>query len=378
VRPPPPPARLERLPQQYFTALLTRVAEAAAEDGEPVVDLGRGNPETGPPAHVPERLAEAARDRRAHGYPPFRGLPELKEAIAERYARLYGVELDPAREVAVVPGTKTALVELALVLADHGQTILLPDPGYPDYPSGVALAGARLVPLALDAAAGWAPDFERAPADRVAAVYLNYPSNPCAVCAPPGTFAAAVAYAERTGAAVVHDLAYGDLVFDGRGPESFLAEPGAKEAGVEMFSMSKTYGMAGWRLGFVLGSAEIVARIELLQDHNRAGIFRPVQEAGLAALTGPQDSVEDRRATYERRRDRVVEALGQGRSKGTFFSWVELPDGVTAERLLAEHRVAVAPGEGFGARGAGRARLSLAVTDDRLDAGLERLARALR
>jgi aminotransferase len=373
----PRPDRLERLPEQYFTALLRRVAAAAADGGAPVVDLGRGNPEIGPPAHVVERLAEAARDPRAHGYAPFRGLPELRRAIAARYATIYGVELDPEREVAVVPGTKTALVELALVLAERGDAILLPDPGYPDYPSAVALAAARLVPLPLDPAAGWAPDFDAARAEGVAAVYLNYPSNPCSVCAPREAFAEAVAYAHRGGAAIVHDFAYGDLVYDGRTPASFLAEPGAKDVGVEMFSLSKTYGMAGWRLGFVLGNAEIVARIELLQDHDRAGIFRPVQEAGIAALTGPQDSVEERRAAYERRRDRVAETLGQGRSEGTFFCWIELPEGIVAERLLAEHRLAVAPGKGFGARGTGWARLSLAVTDETLETGLDRLAAAV-
>src|SRR5919204_1249435 len=150
----------------------------------------------------------------------------------------------------------------------------------------VALAAARLEPLRLDPEHGWAPRWDEAPRDDVAAVYLDYPSNPCAVAAPPGVFAEAVRFAERTGAVVVHDFAYGDLVFDGRRPESFLAEPGAKDVGVEMFSMSKSYGMAGWRLGFVIGNAELVARLELLSDHVRAGVFRPVQEAGGAALPG--------------------------------------------------------------------------------------------
>jgi L-glutamine---4-(methylsulfanyl)-2-oxobutanoate aminotransferase len=364
------PQRLERLPEQYFTALLGRVQAAAALAGEPLVDLGRGNPEVGPPGHVIEALCTAARDPAVHGYAPFRALPELREAIAARYRDVYGVELDAAREVAVVPGTKTALVELVLVLAERGGKVLLPDPGYPDYPSGVALAGAELVPLPLDEAAGWAPDFGAAPA--AAAVYLNYPSNPCAVAAPAGVFAQAVAYAERTGTAVVHDFAYGDLVFDGRAPASFLATPGAREVGVEMFSLSKTYGMAGWRLGFVVGNAEIVERINLMNDHARAGIFMPLQRAAIAALTGPQESVAERVAAYERRRDRVVAAIA-GSAEGTFFVWVRLPDGLTAERLLTEHRVAVAPGEGFGARGAGWVRLSLAVADETLELGIERL-----
>ncbi|MDQ3067363.1 MAG: aminotransferase class I/II-fold pyridoxal phosphate-dependent enzyme, partial [Actinomycetota bacterium] len=323
------------------------------------------------PPHVSERLAEIAgsRDSRVHGYAPFAVLRKLKEAVARRYRDVYGVEIDPEREVAILPGTKTALVDFALCVAERGSTILLPDPGYPDYFSAVALAGARLAALPIEPR----PDFGTAPTDDVAAVYLNYPSNPAAVAAPEGTFADTIAYAKRTGAVVLHDFAYGDLVFGGRLPASFLAEPGAREVGVELFSMSKSYGMAGWRLGFVVGNAEIVRRLELLNDHVRAGIFVALQEAGVAALTGSQESVEERRALYEVRRDRVVAAIPRARSEGTFFAWLTLPDGLTVERILDEARVALAPGEGFGARGAGHARISLAVSDDVLDEGLVRL-----
>jgi aminotransferase len=369
------PARLDRLPQQYFVALLDRVAAAAAEAGPPLVDLGRGNPEQGPPSHVVEALVESARRPDVHGYSPIRGLARTREAVARRYRDVYGVELDPEREVALVPGTKTAIVELALVLADEGETILLPDPYYPDYPSGPALAGARLETFPLHADLGWAPDLDDA--GPAAALYLNYPSNPCAVCAPRGVFADAVRWAERTGGAVVHDAAYVDLVFDGRRPESFLATPGAGQVGVEMFSLSKTYGMAGWRIGFVVGNAEIVERINLLNDHERVGIFEPMQRAAIAALEGPQESVAERVATYERRRDVLARALpGPVVCEGTFFVWLPLPEGLTAERLLEEHRVAVAPGEGFGPSGAGWARISLAVPDEVIEAGAERLADA--
>ena len=369
----PRPDRIERLPEQYFTSLLARVAAA----GPDVVDVGRGNPDVPPPAHVLDALAGSAREPTAavHGYPPFAGLAEAKEAIARRYATVYGVELDPEREVALLPGTTTALIELALVLAQRGDRILLPDPGYPDYNSAVALAGAERVALPLDETGR--PDWSSAPRERVAAVYLNYPANPAAVAAPSGVFAEAVEFARRTEAAVVHDFAYGDLVYDGRAPESFLAEPGAREVGVEMFSLSKSYGMAGWRLGFVLGNEEIVARLNRYQEHVRSGIFVPLQRAAIAALTGPQDTVAERRALYERRRDRVLEAVPGARCEGTFFVWFPLPEGVTFERLLAEHRVAVAPGDGFGERGRGFARLSLAMPDALLDEGLARLRRAL-
>jgi aminotransferase len=366
----PEPERLRRLPQQYFTALLARVAEHAARDGDPLVDLGRGNPDVGPPPHVAAALDEWARRPDVHGYAPFAGLPELKEAVAARYRDVYGVEVDPAREVAVLPGSKTGLMEFAQVTVEKGGTIALPDPGYPDYFSALALVDAQLA--TFDPAAPELPAAD--------AVYLNYPSNPTAICAPDGVFEQAIEHARRSGAWVLHDFAYGDLVFDGRRPASFLAVDGAREVGIELFSMSKTYGMAGWRLGFMVGNAELVARVENLQNHQFAGIFMPVQRAGVAALTGPQESVEERRATYERRRDRALRVLRgvEAHSEGTFFVWFRLPDDVTPELLLEEHRVAVAPGEGFGARGAGWARLSLATPDERLDLGLDRLRRGLR
>jgi L-glutamine---4-(methylsulfanyl)-2-oxobutanoate aminotransferase len=371
------PDRIDRLPEQYFTALLARVAAAAALEGEPLADLGRGNPDVPPPLHVIDALDAAARRSDLHGYAPFAGLPALKEAIAARYRDVYGVDVDATREVAVLPGSKTGLMEFAQVCVERGETIVLPDPGYPDYRSAVALAAAQsaILPLLADGR----PDWDAAPPS-AAALYLNYPSNPIAAYAPDGVFEEAIAWARRADAWVLHDFAYGDLVFDGRAPASFLAVDGAREVGFELFSMSKSYGMAGWRLGFAVGNAELVARIEELQNHQFAGIFMPVQEAGIAALSGPQDTVEERRALYQARRDRALTALAghEARGEGTFFVWFRLPEGLTAERLLEEHRVAVAPGEGFGAEGRGFARLSLATPDDRLDLGLERLSVALK
>jgi aminotransferase len=267
-------------------------------------------------------------------------------------------------------------MEFAQVCVEAGETIVLPDPGYPDYGSAVALAAARqaVLPLREDGR----PDWEAAPSS-AAALYLNYPSNPVAACAADGVFAEAVEWARRAGAWVLHDFAYGDLVFDGREPASFLRVEGAREVGCELFSMSKSYGMAGWRLGFLVGNAELVARIENLQNHQFAGIFTAVQEAGVAALTGPQETVAERRALYEARRDRALAALAghEARGQGTFFVWFRLPEGLTCERLLTEHRIAVAPGQGFGERGRGHARLSLATPDERLDLGLARLRAAL-
>ena len=287
---------------------------------------------------------------------------------------MYGVELDPEREIAIVPGTKTALSELALALADEGERILLPDPFYPDYPSGPALAGAQLETSRSVPMHAGPPTWTARPVRRRS---TSTTRRTPALCAPPGTFEDAVRWAGRTGGAVVHDAAYIDIVFDGRRPQSFLATPGAREVGVELWSMSKTYGMAGWRIGFVVGNAEIVERVNLLNDHNRVGIFEPLQRAAIAAFEGPQDSVGARVAGYERRRDAIAAVLPEPPiCEGTFFVWLRLPEGLTAERLLEEHRLAVAPGEGFGPSGAGWARLSLAVSDEAIELGAERLQAA--
>lgn len=374
------PNLLRRLPEPYFSQLVAGVHSANARIPGGVVDLARGNPEVPPPPHVIESLVAAARRPDVHGYPPFAGLPELREAFALHQQEVFGVDLDPEREVVVVPGTKTAIALCAMALAGPRDAILMPDPGYADYPSGIAIAGARRASLPLDAACGFAPDWDAvADVDLTEArmAFLNYPANPCGNVAGPGVFAEAVTVAQRYGIRIVHDLAYGELAFDGSPARSFLAEPGAKEAGVELVSMSKTWCMAGWRVGFVCGSAAIVERVQTLLDHLTVGVYMPLQHASIAALTGPQDSVERLRLTYAQRHRRTAAALGTVPSAASYYAWLRLPDGVTCERLLHEHRVALAPGEGFGARGRGWARLSVAVDDAQLDEGLARLAPVL-
>src|SRR3954464_7414492 len=274
------PDLLARLPEQYFTRILAAAADARARPGPRFIDLGRGNPDLPPP----ERALSAVRDAlgetatpAVHGSPPFDGQPALREAIARRYAADHGVQLDPEREVAVVPGTKTGIMLAAVAAAGRGDVVLLPDPGYPDYLSGVALAGAQVAALPLDASAGWQPDFAAVATERPALVLLNYPSNPCAVCEAPGTFEAAVAYAHERDAWLVHDLAYGFLAFDGRRARSVLEVEGAREVAVELWSPSKVYGMAGWRLGFVVGNATLVGRVRALVDHTTAGVWTGLQ-----------------------------------------------------------------------------------------------------
>lgn len=375
------PDRLGRLPEQFFTGILAAVAHAQTLPGPPIIDLGRGNPDL-PPPHAREAVA-AALDETAtpavHGYPPFQGTAALREAIARRYRRDHGVVLDPDREVAVVPGTKTAISLVALATAQRGDAVLLPDPGYPDYRSGVALAGAREVALPLDPDAGWQPDWASVTGgdlrDATLAI-LNYPSNPCAVLAADGTLEEAVRRAHDHDLVLVHDLAYGFLAFDGRRARSVLEVDGARDVAVELWSASKVHGMAGWRIGFVVGDAEIVGRVQTLLDHLHAGVFTALQRGLVAALDGDGTDVADRVAVYAARRDRLVAAglPGLEAPQGTFYAWWRLPEGWTAGRVLTELRVAVAPGEGFGSHGTGRARLSLALPDADLDEALTRLA----
>ncbi|HEV2812906.1 MAG TPA: aminotransferase class I/II-fold pyridoxal phosphate-dependent enzyme [Solirubrobacteraceae bacterium] len=375
-----PPAALARLPEQYFMRLLAAVAAARAAPGERLIDLGRGNPDIPPPPHVREAVAAAALEESVpvHGYPPFAGHPSLREAIARRYAADHGVTLDPEREVTVVPGTKTGIMLVALACADAGDVVLLPDPGYPDYPSGVALAGARAVALPLDPSAAFQPRFDAVRGERAALTVLNYPSNPCATCVRSGTFDAAVAFAAERGGWLLHDLAYDRLAFDGHEAGSVLSAEGARDVAVELWSPSKVYGIAGWRIGFLVGCAEIVGRVQTLIDHMTAGVWTGLQRGLEVALTGDQSSVDERREVYRRRRDVLVAALpGLAAPEGTFYAWWRLPEGVSAERLLDEHRVAVAPGEGFGSQGRGWARLSLAIPDEDVREAAERLARVV-
>jgi aminotransferase len=381
------PARLGALPEQFFTGILAAAARAGAAPGVPFIDLGRGNPDLPPPPHAIEALRAAALETATpavHGYPPFGGHAELRAAIAERYRADHGVELDPDREVAVIPGTKTGIMLACLATAGDGDAILLPDPGYPDYLSGAALAGARVVPLTLRAGAGFQPDFAEAAtaAPSPALAVLNYPSNPTGAVEAPGTFEAAVAFAHERGAWLLNDIAYGFLTYDGRRARSILEVDGARDVALELWSASKIYGMAGWRVGFAVGSATLVARIQTLLDHLTAGVFTGVQRGLAAALGSDQSDVAARREVYRARRDLLVGALTAAGAPpapadGSFFVWWPLPEGLTPERLIAEARVGVAPGAGFGAQGAGWARLSLAVPDADLDEAARRLAAIL-
>lgn len=372
-----PAKRMQALPEQFFAALVAK-ANARAATGSDVINLGQGNPDLPTPRNVVERLKTASENPLYHKYPPFRGFPFLKQAVAERYLADYGVELNPEKEVAVLFGGKSGLIEISQIYLDPGDVCLVPDPGYPDYWSGVALAGAEMSFMPLKAENDFLPDYEAIPSgavDRAKLMFLNYPNNPTAATATPEFYERTVAFARKHGIVVASDFAYGAIGFDGKRPVSFLETPGAKEVGVEFYTLSKSYNMAGWRVGFAIGNADIIEQINLIQDHMYCSLFGGIQEAAAEALTGPQQSVRDLVATYENRRNALYGALDEigwkaTKPAGSFFCWLPVAQGHTsmsfANLLLEQADVVVAPGSGFGESGEGYVRLGLLTSEERL------------
>jgi len=381
-----PAERMTALPKQFFASMVKKV-NAAIAAGRDVINLGQGNPDQPTPQHIVESLKQAADNPLYHKYSPFTGYSFLKEAIAERYRQDYGVELNPETQVAILFGGKTGLVELSQILLNPGDVCLVPDPGYPDYWSGVALAGARMSFMPLRAANSFLPDYAALPQDDVAKakmMFFNYPNNPTAAVAPAGFYRDTVEFAAKHGIVAVSDFAYGAIGFDGQRPVSFLETPGAIDVGIEIYTMSKTYNMAGWRVAFALGNEEVIRLINELQDHYYVSLFGAVQQAAATALTGPQDCVHQLVATYESRRNAFFDALAQigweaEKPGGSFFSWLPVPKGYTsvdfADKLLAEADVMVAPGIGFGEHGEGYVRVGLLSSEDRLREAAARIGK---
>lgn len=376
---------LERLPEQFFAKLAKKAQQLKAE-GHDVINLGQGNPDLPTPPHIVEALQDAAPDPLNHKYSPFRGQSSLKEAVSEFYKREYDVDLDPETEVAVLPGAKTGLVELSQCLLDPGDRVLLPDPGYPDYLSGTALADASPAFMPLLEKNGFLPDFEALSSEDLEAaklMFLNYPNNPTAGVATSRFFEETVKLAKEHSICVCHDFAYGAIGFDGEKPPSFLQTAGAKEVGVEMYTMSKSYNMAGWRIAFAVGNKSVISSINLIQDHLYVSLFGAVQQAAETALRGSQDAVLELTATYEYRRDVLMESLQNigwdvEVPKGSFFAWLKVPEPYTSEEfsnlLLEKAHVVVAPGNGFGEYGEGFVRVGLVAPEEQLEAAAERIA----
>jgi aminotransferase len=375
---------LNSLPPQFFASLVGKVEKVKAE-GYDVINLGQGNPDQPTPGHIVKRLQEAAANPVNHKYSPFRGFSYLKEAAAAFYEHEYGVKADPEKEIAILFGGKAGLVELPQCLLNPGDTVLVPDPGYPDYWSGVALAQGKMHTMPLLEENGFLPDLtciDREEAKKAKLMFLNYPNNPTGATADLAFFEETIEFANEHDICVVHDFAYGGIGFDREKPVSFMQAKGAKEAGIEIYTFSKTYNMAGWRIGFAIGNESVIEALNLFQDHLYVSLFGAVQEAAAAALLESQACVDTLVSMYETRRNILVEGLQKigwniTAPKGSFFAWLKVPEGYTSEQfsdvLLQQAKVAVAPGIGFGKYGEGYVRVGLLETEERLQEAVNRI-----
>ena len=376
--------RLKHLPPYLFAEIDKKKREVRAR-GVDVIDLGIGDPDLPTPPHIIHALQKAAEDPANHRYPSYEGMLAYRQAVADWYAKRFNVRLDPEEEVLTLIGSKEGTAHIPLAFVNPGDVVLVPDPGYPVYAAGTWFAGGDVHWMPLRRENGFLPDLDAIPAEvarRAKLMYLNYPNNPTAAVATRDFFARVVAFARRHGILVCHDLMYSELKFDGFEPPSLLEVEGAREVGVEFHSLSKTYSMTGWRLGFCVGNRAAVAGLGAVKTNVDSGVFQAVQIAGIAALTGPQDLAEQYRRTYEARRNIVVAGLKQlgwevDVPKGTFFVWAPVPGGLDsrsfATRLMEEAGVVVTPGVGFGPSGEGFYRIALTVEQARLAEAMERL-----
>ena len=375
---------LKRLPKQFFASLVAKVQKVIAS-GTDVINLGQGNPDQPTPPHIVESLQQSALNPVNHRYSPFQGFDYFKQAAAEFYKREYSVTIDPKTEVAILFGGKAGLVEIPQCLLNPGDLVLVPDPGYPDYWSGIELAGAKMEWMALKEENGFLPVYRELSdlaLEKAKLMFLNYPNNPTGAVATEEFFAQTVALAKQHDLCVVHDFAYGGIGFDGKKPISFLQAAGAKDVGIEIYTLSKTYNMAGWRVGFAVGNPSVIEAINLLQDHLYVSLFGAIQEAAVTALLSSQDCVSELTALYESRRNTFIHALRDVGWKvnapaGSFFAWLKVPDGYNSEQfadlLLEKAGVAVAPGIGFGSYGEGYVRVGLLTAESRLIEAAERI-----
>ncbi len=374
--------RVRNLPPYLFAELDRKAAEKRAA-GLDVISLGIGDPDLPTPPHVVEALKEAAADPSTHQYPSYFGLPEFRRTVADWYDRRFGVDLDPDTEVQPLIGSKEGLAHLALAFIDPGDQALVPDPGYPVYAIGTMLAGGTSISMPLMADRGFQPDFSALePKDRTRLLWLNYPSNPTAATADLDLFREAVDFCRRHGLLLCHDAAYSEITFDGYEAPSVLQVDGAKDVAVEFGSLSKTYNMTGWRVGYAVGNEEAIRALATIKTNVDSGIFNAIQRAAIAAMTGPQDHVDSMKETYRARRDVVVGSLLDIGLQvkpplGSIYVWAPVPEGQTAagfaEALLEKAAVVVSPGTGYGGNGEGYFRISLTVADDRLDEAMSRI-----
>jgi alanine-synthesizing transaminase len=384
--------RIRRLPPYVF-AEVNAMKAAARAAGEDIIDLGMGNPDGAPAPHVIEKLAEVARDPAAHGYSASKGIKGLRKAQAGYYQRRFGVDLDPENEVVVTLGSKEGLANLAQAITAPGDVVLAPNPSYPIHTFGFIIAGAAI--RSIPAAPG--PDFFRRLEHAVAytvpkpkVLVIGYPSNPTAYVADLDFYTKVVEFAKQHGLWVLSDLAYAEIYFGDTPTPSILQVPGAKDVAIEFTSMSKTYSMAGWRIGFAVGNQQLIGALTRVKSYLDYGAFTPIQAAAVAALNGPQDIVEQNRQLYKRRRDVLVESFGRAGwdippPEASMFCWAPIPPALQhlgamefAKQLLTHAQVAVAPGVGFGEEGEGFVRIALVENEHRIRQAARNIKRYLQ
>jgi LL-diaminopimelate aminotransferase len=379
-----PSKRLDAIPPYMFAELERRIAEKK-EKGIDVISLGIGDPDRPTYPHVVEAMQTAIADAGTHQYPSNRGRPEFREAFARFYDRRFGVAIDAESEVIPAIGAKECIYNLCFAFLDPEDVALAADPGYPVYTGGPLLAGAEAVLMPLVPELGFIPDLDAIDEFALAnarLMFLNYPNNPTGAVVPDGFFERVVELAQKHEILVVHDNAYSETTYDGYVAPSFLATPGAKEVGVEVFSLSKGFNMTGWRCAAILGNADAISSYWRLKTNVDSGLFEAIQLAGVAALEGPDEPLREMNEIYERRRDLVVSALSEigvdvTAPKGTIYVWAPVPEGQTstsfAERVLEEAAVVISPGSMYGPSGEGFFRISLTTPDERLTEAVERM-----
>ncbi len=384
--------RIARLPPYVF-AIVNELKAKARARGEDIIDFGMGNPDRPTPQHIVDKLTEAAARGDTHRYSASRGIPRLRRAIARWYGERFNVDIDPEREAIVTIGSKEGLAHLALATLERGDAVLVPNPAYPIHPYGAVIAGADIRHVPLTPEVDFFHELERAILEswpRPKMLILNFPGNPTTQCVDLGFFERIVAMAHEHQIWVVHDIAYAEIVFDGYHAPSILQVPGAKAVAVESYSLSKSYNMPGWRVGFMVGNTTLIAALARIKSYLDYGTFTPIQVAAITALEGPQDCVAEIRETYRRRRDVLCEGLQQMgwavvKPPATMFVWAPIPAAYRdlgslefAKRLLQEAKVAVSPGVGFGSYGDGHVRFSLIENEHRTRQALRGIRQMLR
>jgi len=373
-------SRIKRLPPYVFN-ITNELKMNARRRGEDIIDLSMGNPDGPTPQHIVDKLVEASQRQDTHGYSVSRGIPRLRRAIATWYQRRYGVDIDPESETIVTIGSKEGLAHLMLACLERGDTVLVPNPSYPIHIYGAIIAGADIRSVRMTPGVDFFDELQRAIREltpKPKMLVLGFPSNPTAQCVDLAFFEKIIALAKQHDILVVHDLAYADIVFDSYKAPSIMQVPGARDIAVEFFTMSKSYNMAGWRIGFMVGNRDLVQALARIKSYHDYGSFTPIQVASIVALEGPQECVEEIRKTYQRRRDVMVKGLHDigwmvEMPKASMYIWAKIPEAYAGlgsieftKRLLDGAKIAVSPGVGFGDYGDDHVRIALIENEHRL------------